>query len=251
MMVCNIAGAASNASILYVGEFLLLSNWRGTLIKSLHKTYFANNVYFRMVHLDQRMGDPDHRIANDVSAFMLKAKLIFFGTPMYSGTLPVLVSTCWFSKSLIESTGYFTVCGALAFFMFFSILNRLIMIPATNASSMQGKLHSDFSFAHTYFRMHGEHVAFLGGADTERDKMNTMLDNMVTHARHEALIHVPLNFSSNVFYWGITCASYLIPGAQWSMMGDESLADVDKFITTQSLCYSLLIHDGAPLPGLV
>eukprot|EP00760_Papus_ankaliazontas_P021764 PhM_4_TR18731/c0_g1_i1/m.65796/K05678/ABCD4, PXMP1L; ATP-binding cassette, subfamily D (ALD), member 4 len=239
MLVCTCLGAFSNACILYVGELLLMCTFRGNLVRYLHEKYFENNAYFRMVQLDGRLTDPDHRITHEVSRYVTKTKLIFFGTAMYAGTLPTLVSAAWFSYSLVHLAGATSLGFCLSFFFVFSVLNRFLMMPAERSSAAQSKIEADFAFTHTYFRLHAEDVAFLRGAEVEKTKLNALLTQSVAHARHEALVHLPLNFSSNMFFWGVTTSSYLIPGSQW-WMGNTELSNIDTFVSTQTLTYNLL-----------
>eukprot|EP00759_Apiculatamorpha_spiralis_P047824 PhF_6_TR43352/c0_g1_i3/m.66408 len=137
MILCCSAGALANALILCVGELLLLGYWRGRLIQYLHEKYLVNNAYFRLICVHHLIDDPDHRIAHEITQFLYKTKLIFFGTAMYAGLLPVIVSTTWFSYSLVEMTGWFILGGCFGFFLVFTVLNRLIMIPAAKASAEQ------------------------------------------------------------------------------------------------------------------
>jgi len=235
-----ILGSFSNACIVSLGNYLCFALFRTTLTQYLTDRFMENKSYFKMIHLDRRIQDPDARMVVDIHTMCLKMKLILFGTPMYAGYVATTVAFFYFFVVLLNETGWFVPVFTIASFLSLTVISRLLAFkPAT----MSRKLDDDFSeyhFAFTYFSMHSEHVAFLNGQEREKDKMNTMLTSIQEQDKNLAKWILPLNFSTMLFYWGNQWLCYIVPGLAWIWLNDQSYTNYTLLVNVSYTLYGML-----------
>lgn len=235
-----ILGSFSNACIVSLGNYLCFTLFRTTLTQYLTDRYMENKAYFKMIHLDRRIEDPDTRLVVDINRMCLKIKLILFGTPMYAGYVATTVAFVYFFIVLLGEAGWFVPTFTVASFIASTIISRLLGIkPATISRTLNDET-SEYHFAHTYFAMHSEHVAFLNGQEREKAKMTTMLQSLRYQDQRLAIWILPLNFGTTLFYWGNQWLCYIVPGLAWLWTNNNAFTDYTKLVNVSSTLYALL-----------
>jgi len=235
-----ILGSFSSACIVSLGNYLCFTLFRTTLTEYLTDRYMENKAYFKMIHLDRRIEDPDARMVVDIHTMCLKIKLILFGTPMYAGYVGTTVAFIYFFVVLSNEAGWFVPTFTVGSFLVSTMVSRLLAFkPATMSRKLDDDA-SEFHFAHTYFAMHSEHVAFLNGQEREKTKMNDMLQSISYQDKWLAAWILPLNFSTMLFYWGNQWLCYIVPGLAWLWTNNQSFTDYTKLINVSATLYALL-----------
>eukprot|EP00760_Papus_ankaliazontas_P001239 PhM_4_TR10434/c0_g1_i1/m.20004 len=240
MVACVLLGTVVNALILLVGDVLTKHIWMDRISVHYLKRYMAPMVSYNVLHTTK---DADQRLSHDVMQLCHKLRIILFGTPMYVGATSVCCCTVWFTISLWQRGGYFCPTVSFLTFFVFTIINRFLMNPAATAREAEKKLEAEYVFAHSYFRMHSEDIAFLNGSGIEEQRLEGILRTLVHNARMVEFRTFPLNASSNLFYWGVSVVAYIIPGASWWLGSDgNNNIDVDDFVALSTLVSSLMTN---------
>ena len=240
ILFAAVAGSLANSMIIMLGEYLCLDRFRGRLTQTITERYIHRRNYFKMIHLDRRIQDPDSRIAQDVHQFCTKLKLILFGTPMYVGYIGTTATTIYFFQSLARKSTLFVPSAAILCFLVTSVVSSLLSVKPTQALNTLQEANSRFQHTHTYFAMHSEHIAFLDGHERERVKMNAQLSDAQKASKLVALLNFPLNFCTMLFFWGNQLLSYVIPGFSWLWFGNLDYTDAGTLVSVSALLYSFL-----------
>jgi len=141
---------------------------------------------------------------------------------------------------LLGEAGWFVPTFTVASFLTAVMISRLLaMKPATLSRKLNDE-SSEYHFAHTYFAMHSEHVAFLNGQEREKAKMEVMLEDISYKEKWFAVWILPLNFSTTLFYWGNQWLCYIVPGLAWLWTHNQSFTDYTKLVNVSSTLYALL-----------
>jgi len=235
-----VIGSISSACIVSLGNYLCFTLFRTTLTKHVTNKYMENKSYFKMIHLDRRVEDPDLRIVTDINTMCLKIRLILFGTPMYAGYVATTVTTIYFFVVLLNQTGWFVPTFTVASFITSTLISRLLAtMPAKKTRKLNDE-SSDYQFAHTYFAMHSEHVAFLNGQEREKAKMTTMLTSLGFTNQWLAVWILPLNFATTLFYWGNQWLCNIVPGLAWLWTNNQTFTSHSKIVNVSFTLYGLL-----------
>jgi putative ATP-binding cassette transporter len=207
-------GALSNAAIVAVGEYLCLNHVRGLITRSLTAAYITDRVYYKLAFLDSRITDPDSRITRDVESFCDSLKLLFFGTPMYTGYFATTTSLVAFTYTLVTTAngGWGLVFLTLGMFLLSVLLAWLLSRLSAVARTSLGQSSARFQSLHSHFFTHTEHIAFLDGHEQEQRKLDDSLSSVLSDSKRVALRTLPLNCSTFGFYWGNSVLCYALPG---------------------------------------
>lgn len=207
-------GALSNALIVAVGEYLCLTHVRGLITRQLTEVYITDRVYYKLAFLDSRITDPDSRITRDVEAFCDALKLLFFGTPMYTGYFATTASLVAFTVTLVTTAngGWGLVFMTLGMFLLSVLLAWLLSRLSAVARTSLGHASARFQSLHSHFSAHTEHIAFLDGHEQEQRKLDESLSSVLLSSKRVALRTLPLNCSTFGFYWGNSVLCYALPG---------------------------------------
>eukprot|EP00759_Apiculatamorpha_spiralis_P032254 PhF_6_TR33720/c0_g1_i4/m.49501/K05678/ABCD4, PXMP1L; ATP-binding cassette, subfamily D (ALD), member 4 len=235
-------GGFVNGAIMYLGDRIVVESWNARLTKYFLGRYLSPLVYYRVQSM---VKDPDQRIGYDIHMFCSKLKILLFGTPLLVGLPPGLLSifatTVWLTVTIWRRGGWFCAIGTYAFFTVFAILNHVFAIMAAKATQKEKQHAAEYRFAHTYLRLHSEHVAFLDGHEVEESKLMGLLKRIVGFARSVALRTFPINTSSNFFFiWALDLA-YMVPGLSWRYVGGVNY-DTDTFLALSSLVLNLMYN---------
>jgi len=237
MVFSVVLGSFANATILFLGDLQCFEYWFGNLSKNFLRRYLRPLVYYKVL---PSVPDPDQRISHDIYKICEKLKLILFGTPMYIGAIALVATTTWFTITLWIRGGWLCPILTYAYFTIFTFFNQSLVISVSKEGKAHSQKHGDYRFAHTYLRLHAEHVAFLDGHAVEERKLSQLLSAFVNHARAVALRTYPLNTCSQIFYWGSSCMAYLIPGIVWWTKSGKDNFSVEDFIAVSTIIGSLM-----------
>eukprot|EP00484_Ammonia_sp_Unknown_P000578 CAMPEP_0197021052 /NCGR_PEP_ID=MMETSP1384-20130603/1940_1 /TAXON_ID=29189 /ORGANISM="Ammonia sp." /LENGTH=640 /DNA_ID=CAMNT_0042448801 /DNA_START=97 /DNA_END=2019 /DNA_ORIENTATION=+ len=235
-----LVGSLSNAAIVCLGNYMCLTVFRRRLTHHLTDKYMQRKTYFKMIHLDRRIEDPETRLVFDIHTMCLKMKLILFGAPMYVGYIATTVSLVYFFATLLQETGWFVPVLTVATFIASTLISQLLAIKPARISRKYDDVQSEYISSHSYFAMHSEHVAFLDGHEREKQRMDEQLNELTKRNTQFSVWTFPLNFVTILYYWGNQWFCYIIPGLAWLWTNNVEITDYTTLVNVSATLYGLL-----------
>ena len=232
-------GSVCNSLILATGDYMCNGSFRVRMSSYLLDKYVTSQTYFKMVHLDRRITDPDTRLGHDVDTLFEHVKLILFGTPMYVGYFATTATSVYFFVTLAQDAGWFVPVGCIVFFAVSTLVSVFCSAKPTEVTGELSAAKSKYYHLQQYFASHSEHIAFLHGHRQEVEKIMQQLRIVSEKVTRVALWRFPLNSTTMLFYWGNTQLSYMMPGFAWLML-DQPFNDDGKLLNVSSSSYSFI-----------
>ncbi|KAJ0960450.1 hypothetical protein J5N97_001732 [Dioscorea zingiberensis] len=154
--------------------------FRKILTELIHVDYFENMVYYKISHVDDRINNPEQRIASDIPRFCTELSEIVQEdlTAVTDGLLYTWRLCSYASpKYVLWILAYVLGAGA-AIKNFSPAFGRLM--------SKEQQLEGDYRQLHSRLRNHAESVAFYGGENRETFHICQQFNDLV---RHMNLVH--------------------------------------------------------------
>mmetsp|Transcript_5767 Transcript_5767/g.21807 ORF Transcript_5767/g.21807 Transcript_5767/m.21807 type:complete len:1437 (-) Transcript_5767:153-4463(-) len=177
---------AVGSSVSFFIYGLLGIKMRRNITTHIHKRYFSNLLYHKLIQLDNRVDNADSRITREVDQFTNG-----FGSdaPNEENGTGIPILTGYFLDNLV---GFFVIfartwmvsgfVGVVSSFLFF-ILIVLVQIPLVSmVSTSTFKLNAregDFRFALIRLREYGEQIAFYQGSERELHLVKKRFANVI------------------------------------------------------------------------
>lgn len=183
-IITGVVAATVNSSLKYLMH-LLHVYCRQRLTHYVHNKYLADQNYYKTSVLMQGNeeigGEPldnaDQRIVQDLDDFCLVSADLFQRT--FKPLLDVILCT----RKLAQATGYSGPLGLYGYFFFAGSALRVVMPGMAKLITQEKMLEGNFRRSHARLIAHAEEVAFLGGAEREKDILNGELSQLAYHKR--------------------------------------------------------------------
>ncbi len=134
--------------------------WRNWLTRNLLEKYFRHRAYYKISY-DNRIDNPDERIAEDISAFTRGALSYFLVVISSVITLLSFIAILWsISQPLVAVLIFYSLAGSIATVWF----GR----PLIGLNFNQLRKEADFRFGLIHVRNNVESIAFYQGEDKEQ-----------------------------------------------------------------------------------
>nr|XP_029118398.1 ABC transporter D family member 1 isoform X2 [Elaeis guineensis] len=148
---------------------------RKILTELIHADYFENMVYYKISHVDDRVTNPEQRIASDIPKFCSElSDLIWDDLTSVTDGLIYTWRLCSYAspKYVLWILAY--VLGAGSMIRNFSPAFGKLM-------SKEQQLEGDYRQLHSRLRTHAESVAFYGGENREASHIRQQFKTLVKH----------------------------------------------------------------------
>ena len=176
--VCGIAASVVNSSLKYLTNSITV-NFRHNLTKHVHEKYLSNRQYYKHAVLRKgNLDNADQRITDDLNMWCATSADLFSRT--FKPLLDVILST----KRMSESMGYKGLTILYSYFFFSGHVIRFFSPPFSNYIQETQKKEGDFRRSHSRLISHAEEVAFLDGAEREKEILNGKLNQLTAWSQY-------------------------------------------------------------------
>ncbi len=176
--VCGIAASVVNSSLKYLTNSITVS-FRYKLTKHVHEKYLSNRQYYKHAVLRKgNLDNADQRITDDLNMWCATSADLFSRT--FKPLLDVILST----KRMSESMGYKGLIILYSYFFFSGHVIRFFSPPFSDYIQETQKKEGDFRRSHSRLISHAEEVAFLDGAEREKEILNGKLNQLTAWSQY-------------------------------------------------------------------
>ena len=212
--VTGVAGSVVNSALKYLTNSMTVQ-WRENLTRHVHELYLRDARFYRSAVLG--LGALDHadqRICSDVSEFCSTAADLFGRT--FKPALDVVLSTYRMGQHM----GYTGLGVLYAYFFVSGGLVRALSPNFPRWIAEGQKREGEFRAAHARLIANAEEVAFLGGADREREILDTRLQGVTLFERYYNLLQFRqgcvdqylLKYFASMVGWPVLAVPFLVRG---------------------------------------
>ncbi|KAJ1834613.1 ATP-binding cassette long-chain fatty acid transporter pxa2 [Coemansia sp. RSA 2711] len=236
----------TNSLLGYVQTTLAI-RFRQNLTEHVHTKYLANNTYYSVGNLDDRIKNADQLIAVDVAKFANSLAEIY--SNLAKPTLDAFV----YNVQLARSLGVESLFGIMVIIQMSMGMLRVLAPPFGQLVAQEQRLEGDFYFAHSRLIEHAEEIALYRGHEAEKRTITRRYMRLVRHVNRIFRLNVFYGMLEDFivkYFWGaaglVACAAPVfaerLPGAQKAvavLQGENILGDRTRdFITNRRLLLS-------------
>ncbi|VDD94476.1 unnamed protein product [Enterobius vermicularis] len=203
--------------------------WTGSLMyvaKCLYSLHFES-------YSDQRITQDVERMSNQLAINILPNALIG----------PFVVA--WYTWKTWQGAGVFGVAITYGYFVFGTIVNRLLMGPLAQWSARVEKAEGDFRYKHASIRVNAESSALQDADKFEKKECDRFLNRLLKIQTHFYCWRFPNYFWQQTFDYFGAILSYLIQYFPIFLMhsySDTSPGDLAMIISNNAFRYIMLIN---------
>lgn len=173
LILCLLQSAFLSTTKYLTGTLSL--HFRKVLTHHIHADYFQNMTYYKISNVDNRITNPEQRIASDIPRFCSElSDLIREDLTAVSDGLLYTWRLCSYAspKYVLWILAYVTGVGF--------VIGKLSPAFGTLMAKEQ-QLEGEYRQLHSRLRSHSESVAFYGGQDREASHIKQRFGNLVRH----------------------------------------------------------------------
>ncbi|XP_024897828.1 ATP-binding cassette sub-family D member 4 isoform X3 [Pteropus alecto] len=183
---------------------LLYVSWRKDLTKHLHRLYFRGRVYYTVNVLRDDIDNPDQRISQDVERFCRQL------SSMASQLIISPFTLVYYTYQCFQSTGWLGPVSIFGYFIFGTVVNKMLMGPIVVKLVQQEKLEGDFRFKHMQIRVNAEAAAFFRAGHVEHMRTDRRLQRLLQTQRELMSKELWLYIGVNMFDYLGSILSYVV-----------------------------------------
>ncbi|KAJ2837698.1 ATP-binding cassette long-chain fatty acid transporter pxa2, partial [Coemansia erecta] len=236
----------TNSLLGYV-QTMLAIRFRQNLTEHVHAKYLANNTYYAVGNLDDRIKNADQLIAVDVAKFASSLAEIY--SNLAKPTLDAFV----YNVQLARSLGVESLFGIMVIIQASMGMLRVLTPPFGQLVAQEQRLEGDFYFAHSRLIENAEEIALYRGHEAEKRTISRRYMRLVRHVNRVFRLNVFYGMLEDFvvkYFWGaaglVACAAPVfaerLPGAQRAVaavQGASTFGDRTRdFITNRRLLLS-------------
>lgn len=170
-----------NSALGYLTKKLTLC-FKEKLSSNLNSRLLDSMNFYKITNLDHRIRNPDQRLTQDVEKWAVSLSLLF--NSLTKPLLDIIV----FSKKLSELVGIEGPLLMIAWYVFSGILIKYISPPFGKLAEISQSsfavtlgLQGEYRTSHSDLITHAEEIAFYGGYQWERARIEESLQRMIRH----------------------------------------------------------------------
>lgn len=195
--------------------------WRRSTTNELQQAYLTGQSYYRLQAdpaLQERIDNPDQRIADDVSLAVNGATNLFFG---FCSSLLALGA---YILVLFHISGWLVLSLAVATLLGNGVILRLVRRLGALAFRQQA-LEADYRFALVHVRSHAESLAFLRGEEAVDRGLGRRFGALLANFEHLIRWRSLVEQSSGLYGFLMQFVPYLVLSTAY-FSGKVSLGDL-------------------------
>ena len=180
-------GSFLNSFINYLQKSMSLKLRKG-INRRVNQQYLLGNTAYQMLHVDDRIKNPDQIITVDLEKF---CNLAF---EVYAQISKPLLDIILFSRKLSQTIGYKSPLLLTLWYLFAGVIIKQISPSFGRITAKILQEEGNFRAGHQRILNHNEEIAFLRGTQTEHQYLNNKLSVLLKILRKDANLR---------FYMGI------------------------------------------------
>lgn len=173
LLLCFLQSSLFSTSKYLTGVLGL--QFREILTDLIHADYFENMVYYKISHVDDRITNPEQRIASDIPRFCSElSNLILDDLTAVTDAVLYTYRLCSYAspKYVFWMLAYVVVAGAVI---------RNFSPSFGKLMSKEQQLEGDYRQLHSRLRTHAESIAFYGGEKREASHIQLQFETLIRH----------------------------------------------------------------------
>ncbi|KAJ2812879.1 ATP-binding cassette long-chain fatty acid transporter pxa2, partial [Coemansia furcata] len=160
-MTMAVPATLTNSLLNYV-QTMLAIRFRQNLTEHVHKMYLANNTYYAVGNLDDRIKNADQLVVVDIAKFSNSLAEIY--SNLAKPTLDAFVYNIQLAKNL----GIESLFGIMVIVQISSGMLRLLAPPFGQLAAQEQRLEGEFYSTHSRLIENAEEIALYRGHETEK-----------------------------------------------------------------------------------
>ena len=188
LVFAQIAAAFIAVAVLrYVLQQVFEIRWRTWLTNHFIERWTAADAFYKMQMTHRGTDNPDQRISEDLNSFVSLTLGLALSFISNAATLASFTFVLWSLSAPIET---FTIAGtevtipgilfwaALIYSVFITWVSHLVGRPLVGLNFNRERREADFRFGLVRMRENAEAIALYGGADVERDRLESRFEQV-------------------------------------------------------------------------
>ncbi|CEF65261.1 ATP-binding cassette sub-family D member 4 [Strongyloides ratti] len=239
-------------SLMYIGKCCLLgalttSGWflyivyRSNITKSLHKEYFKNNTSLKVnFNYENNIDNPDQRITQDVDKMCNQ-----LANSIMPAALICPFVIAYYTYKTYETTGIYGIGLIYLYFIFGTIVNRILISPLAKWTGRVEKYEGDLRYKHVTIKNNCEQINFYKAQKFENEASNDFLYKLLENHYYLSWWRFPNSFWQNLFnYYGgfLSYAIQYIPIFIFNSFDDLKPSELAQVISNNAFIYIYLIN---------
>ncbi|XP_008781581.2 ABC transporter D family member 1-like [Phoenix dactylifera] len=173
ILLCFLQSALFSTSKYLTGALSL--RFRKILTELIHADYFENMVYYKISHVDDRVTNPEQRIASDIPKFCSEL------SDLIQDDLTAVTDGLVYTWRLCSYASPKYVLWILAYVLGAGSMIRNFSPAFGKLMSKEQQLEGDYRQLHSRLRTHAESVAFYGGENREASHIKQQFKTLIKH----------------------------------------------------------------------
>lgn len=176
LLLCFLQSALFSTSKYLTGALGL--RFRKILTELVHADYFENMTYYKISHVDDRISNPEQRIASDIPKFCAEL------SDLVQEDLTAVTDGFLYTWRLCSYASPKYVFWILAYVIGVGVIIRNFSPAFGKLMSKEQQLEGEYRQLHSRLRTHAESVAFYGGENREASYIKQQFRTLVEHLDH-------------------------------------------------------------------
>lgn len=176
LLLCFLQSTLFSTSKYLTGALGL--RFRKILTELIHTDYFENMTYYKISHVDDRISNPEQRIASDVPKFCSEL------SDLVHEDLTAVTDGLLYTWRLCSYASPKYVLWILAYVLGAGFVIRNFSPAFGKLMSKEQQLEGEYRQLHSRLRTHAESVAFYGGENREASYIKRQFKTLVRHLNH-------------------------------------------------------------------
>ncbi|WCJ34821.1 ABC transporter D family member 1 [Euphorbia peplus] len=173
ILLCFLVSSMNSTSKYVTGTLSI--HFRKILTKHVHAHYFEDMAYYKMLHVDRRISNPEQRIASDIPRFCSELSELV-QDDLIAVTDGILYT--WRLCSYADPKYFFWI---LAYVLGAGTITRRFSPAFGKLMSKEQQLEGEYRWLHSRLRTHAESIAFYGGENREEFHIQQKFKDLVGH----------------------------------------------------------------------
>ncbi|XP_074590058.1 ABC transporter D family member 1-like [Curcuma longa] len=173
LLLCFLQSTLYSTSKYLTGVLAL--RFRKILTELIHADYFEHMVYYKISNVDDRINNPEQRIASDIPKFCSEL------SDLILDDLTAVADGLIYTWRLCSYASPKYVLWILAYVLGVGAAIRNFSPPFGKLMSKEQQLEGDYRQLHSRLRTHAESVAFYGGENREASHIWQKFKTLVNH----------------------------------------------------------------------
>ncbi|KAJ2692982.1 ATP-binding cassette long-chain fatty acid transporter pxa2 [Coemansia sp. IMI 209128] len=197
-MAMAVPATLTNSLLNYV-QTMLAIRFRQNLTEHVHRMYLANNTYYAVGNLDDRIKNADQLIAVDITKFSNSLAEI------YSNLAKPTMDAFVYNIQLAKSLGIESLFGIMVIVQMSSGILRFLAPPFGQLAAQEQRLEGELYSTHSRLIEHAEEIALYRGHETEKQTITHKYLRLVRHINRICRLNVFYNMLEDFvvkYFWG-------------------------------------------------